>query len=44
LPAGFVAGLVARTDHDAYEAPVPQVIRQRVKQIRDNRSEAKAVA
>ena len=44
LSTGFVAGLAACADHEAYGAPVPPVIRQRIKPIRDNRLEPKDVA
>jgi hypothetical protein len=42
--AGFLAALAACSEHDVYGAPVPQLIRERLKQLRDNESEVKIVA
>ena len=42
--SGFLAALAACSEHNVYGAPVPQLIRQRIKQLRDNGPEVKAVA
>jgi hypothetical protein len=44
LPAGFVAALAACAEQEAYGAPVPLLIRQRIQQIRGSGAKRRAAA